>query len=234
MKKLWVIGLLLIQQVLPAQINDPNAQLREVASFTGINVSSAFNVYLSQATEDAVAVSAITEKDRDMITTEVKNGVLFIGLKKEWKWTKGNKKLRAYISFRTLNLLHVSGACDVFIQGTLKADALRIEQSGASDLKGRLEAEKLTIQLSGASDMTVTGTVNRLDLDVSGASDFKGYDLAAANCYVKASGASDVHITVNEELNAEVSGACDVKYKGECRTREIKTTGSSSVKRTGR
>ena len=48
-----------------------------------------------------------------------------------------------------------------YISGTLKADNLHIDQSGASDLKGKLEVNKLTVDLSGASDITVNGTAHQ-------------------------------------------------------------------------
>src|SRR5574343_562012 len=121
-----------------AQINDPNAQIRQASGYHGIHVSNAFNVYLSQSNEEAVAVSAASVKDRDMITVEVKDGILHIGLSNAWKWNNGNKKFRAYISFKQLDKLDISGACDVFINGVLKADVLRVQQSGASDLKGKM------------------------------------------------------------------------------------------------
>jgi Putative auto-transporter adhesin, head GIN domain len=211
------------------QMNDPNVQVREAKNYHGINVSSAFDVYLSQGTEEAVAVSAATLKDRDMIKVEVKDGILFIGLDRGWKWNTGNKKLKAYISFKEIDKLTVSGACDVFIKGVLKADALSINQSGASDIKGKVEVNKLNVDLSGASDITITGTATQVSVEASGASDFKGYELIADICDAKASGASDIRITVNKELSAHASGASDVKYKGAGVIRDIKSSGSSSV-----
>lgn len=211
------------------QINDPNAEVREAKNFHGISVSSAFDVYLSQGSDEGVAVSAANTKDREMITVEVKDGVLHIGLDKGWKWNGGNKKLKAYISFKQIDKLIVSGACDVFISGVLKADALSINQSGASDVKGKLEVGKLSVDLSGASDMTVTGTATQLSVEASGASDFKGFDLVTDICDARASGASDIRVTVNKELSAQASGASDVKYKGGGVIRDIKSSGSSSV-----
>ena len=232
MKKIFsTLAILVLSFTVQAQINDENAQLRTVSGYHGIHVSSAFNVYLSQSNEEAVAVSAASVKDRDMIMVEVKSGILYIGLSKAWKWSNGNKKLRAYISFKQLDELNISGACDVFINGVLKTDELRVQQSGASDLKGKMDVAKLYVDLSGASDMTITGTATRLYVEASGASDFKGFDLVAESCEAKASGASDIRITVNKELSAEASGASDVKYRGSCTIREVKSSGSASVSR---
>ncbi len=214
-----------------SQINDPNAVVKEAKGYHGISVSNAFDVYLNQSNEEAVAVSAASIKDRDMITVEVKDGILYIGLEKGWKWSGGNKKLKAYISFKQIDKLSVSGACDVYIKGVIKADVLSINQSGASDVKGKLEVNKLSVDLSGASDMTVTGTATQLSVEVSGASDFKGFDLVTDICDARASGASDIRITVNKELSAQASGASDVKYKGPGMIRDIKSSGSSSISR---
>jgi Putative auto-transporter adhesin, head GIN domain len=221
-----IVGAVLYAQ----QVNDPNAEVREAKNFHGINLSSAFDVYLSQSNDEAVAVSASETKYRERITVEVKDGILRIGYdNKGMSWNGGRKKLKAYISFKQIDKLTISGACDVFINGTLKADALTINQSGASDLKGKLEINKLSVDLSGASDMTVSGTAMQVDVEASGASDFRGFDLATDICNVSASGASDIKITVNKELSAHASGASDVRYKGNGVIRDIKSSGASSV-----
>ncbi len=211
------------------QVNDPNAEIREAKNFHGINVSNAFDVYLDQGGTEAVAVSAASVKDRDKIKVEVKNGILHISLDKGWKLNSGNRKLKAYISFKNIDQLTVSGACDVFINGMLKANALSINQSGASDLKGKVEVDKLSVDLSGASDITLSGTAVQLHVEASGASSFKGYELKSETCHASASGASDIKITVSKELSADASGASDIRYKGDGVIRDIRNSGSSSV-----
>ena len=212
-------------------VNDPNAEVRQAKGYNGINVSSSFDVYLSQSNEEAVAVSAADSKYRERIKVEVKDGILYISYNSESKmsWGSSNKKLKAYISFKQIDKLNVSGACDVYISGILKAENLSIHQSGASDIKGKLEVNKLTVNLSGASDITITGTTIQLSIEASGASDFKGFDLVSDICDARASGASDIKITVNKELSAHASGASDVRYKGNGVIRDIKSSGASSI-----
>lgn len=227
-----LIGILFITGLKAQKINDPNAEVRKVSSFHAINLSNAFDVFISQSNEEAVAVSAAEKKYQDDIITEVKNGVLFISYGGKGKlWSSGKKKLKAYISVKQIDAMTISGACDVFIAGTLKASDLSINQSGASDVKGRVEIGKLKIDLSGASDITITGTATQLNVEASGASDFKGFDLVTDICNAKASGASDIKITVNKELSAQATGASDVKYKGSGMIREMKSSGASSVRK---
>ena len=235
MKKMIVLlAGLFIGIISNAQISDPNVQVREAKDFHGIHVASAFDVYLTQGNEEKVAVSASQEKYLQYITVEMKNGELYVGWDhRKGKMGTGNKKLKAYISFKSINKLSAGGACNVDIIGSLKADNITINLSGASDLEGNLDANKVFIELSGASDAKLKGTVPQLKIEASGASSFKGYDLITDVCNANASGASDIKITVNKEISAEASGASDIHYKGSGTTRDVKASGASSVSKTG-
>lgn len=217
-------------------INDPNAEVRNVSGFRAIKVSSAIDLYISQSGSEAVAVSASEEKYRDRIKTEVENGVLKIWFDNggNWKmWNMGNKKMKAYVSVRELDRLTASGACDVIIDGVLKSNSLSINLSGASDLRGNIDASSLVMDQSGASDANVSGRASSLKIAISGASSFKGFDLQTENCQAKASGASDIRITVTKELNARASGASSIQYKGSGVIRDMHSSGASSVNKRG-
>jgi len=238
MKKVYKILLLvLLVSSVQAQktINDANAETRNLNGFHAIKISNAFEVYILQGNEDAVAVSATKPEYKERIKTSVENGVLIIRMdddKKFWKgWNNDKQKLKAYISVKKLDKLTVSGACNVFFEDGISADDLVINFSGASDLKGKVNAKNLDVNVSGASDITLSGNTASLKVDANGASVFKGFELVTNFCEVKASGASSVSITVNKELNATASGASDVKFKGEGLIRDIKTSGASSVTR---
>jgi hypothetical protein len=217
------------------QINDPNAEIREAKNFHAIKVSHAFDVYLSQSNEEAVAVSASDDEAKQHIKVVVDGGVLIISFdadSKFWKKWKGNKKLKAYVSFKSLDKIVISGACDVNFVNGIKSENLSVHLSGASDLKGKVEIDNLLdIDMDGASDVEINGSAAQLKANLSGACDFKGYDLVTDYCDVKASGASGVKITVNKELSASVSGASDINYKGNGLIRDLKSTGASSIKK---
>jgi len=217
-------------------INDPNAEVRNVSGFRAIKVSHGIDLYLSQSESEAVAVSASESKYRDRIKTSVENGVLKIWFDNDnnWKlWNTNNKKLKAYVSFRTLEKLVASGASDVYVDGVIRSGSLDINLSGASDFKGEVDANTLTVDQSGASDATVKGRASSLKVEVSGASDFTGFDLQTENCQARATGASEVKITVTKELNARASGASSIQYKGSGVIRELHTSGASSINKKG-
>jgi len=229
-----IAGLFFSMLSIGQRINDANAEIREAKNFHAIKLSNAFDVYITQSNEESVAVSASDVKYRNEIEVKVEGGVLIIGLKRSSltkKWNGSKMKLRAYISFKNIDKLDVSGACDVSIQGKIKEENLKIVLSGASDIKGEFDVQKMNIDLSGASDMTVTGLASNLSIEASGASSFKGYDFKTDYCDADISGASSIKITVNKELSARASGASDLRYQGDGLIRDIKTNGASSVSR---
>ncbi|MCU7550001.1 DUF2807 domain-containing protein [Chitinophagaceae bacterium LB-8] len=213
-------------------INDPNAEVRNVASFHGIHLSDAFDVILTQGNEERVVVSANDKKFVPYITTEVVNGILRIDVKNEkGSWMK-NRKLKAYISVKSLDELKAGGASDINIEGTLSVSKLKLSLSGASDLSGKLMVNgALDTDLSGASDLKIDGSAGEFNLDASGASNVKAYDFTVRTCNIKASGACNVRITVEKELSANLSGASNIYYKGAGMIKDIKTSGSSNISR---
>ena len=213
---------------------DPNASVRSLTGdFKAIKVSGGIDLYLSQSNEVAIAVSASEEKFKEGIKTEIENGTLKIW----YEWDKNgswkNRKLKAYVSFKTLEKLNASGACDVVVTGNIESSSLDMQLSGASDFKGAVKVSSLKINLSGASDVRISGTASTVDIESSGASDVKGFDLVTDVCNAKASGASDINITVNKEISAHASGASDIHFKGAALMKDIHSSGASSVSRRG-
>ncbi|HWK04406.1 MAG TPA: head GIN domain-containing protein [Puia sp.] len=215
-------------------IRDNNVQKRAITGFHAIRISNGIDLYLSQG-EEAVAVSAASVSDRDRIITEVENGVLQVHLpEEEMHWgSRGDRKLKAYISVKQLDALKASGGSDVYIETALRSDKLDLGLSGGSDLKGKMMVRELTIEQSGGSDIYLGGEVTRLSVHASGGSDFHGYELVAGDCRVEASGGSDIQITANKELSVTASGGSDVYYKGDAQVRDQHASGSSSITHKG-
>jgi hypothetical protein len=212
-------------------VNDANAEPRSVNSFHAIQVSNAFEVILSQDAQEAVAVSANNKEDVAGIKTSVENGVLKIWFDQKGWWPK-NRKLKAYIAIKNVDEIKAGGASNIKIDGSLSSSGLKLDFSGASDLKGKLNVNGvLDIHMSGASDVDINGSADEVKIDASGASDVKAFDFRTTNCSVDASGASSIKITVDKELSAKLSGASSVTYKGTAIIRDIKTSGASSISR---
>ena len=214
---------------------DPNAEMRTVnGAFNRIKISNGIDLYLSQSATPGIAVSASEQKFKERIKTVIENNVLKIFFEDDRAWKNNyNRKLKAYVSFKELEALDASGASDVIVAGSIQARTFKLNMSGSSDFKGDIKTSSLTIDLSGASDITITGNATTANIETSGASDVKGYGLITDVCNAKASGASDINITVNQSIDAHASGASSIFYKGNAVLKDKHTSGASSITRKG-
>lgn len=226
-------ALLILPALAQKKIVDPNVQLRDLnTSFHGISVSGGIDLYISSG-DEAVAVSAASTEVRDRIKTEVDGGILKIYLDGNGirNLFRGDHKLKAYVSYKTLRYLSASGGCDVFTEGVIKSDVLKLSLSGGCDFLGKLDVDKLDVHQSGGTDIKVSGRAVEVTIRASGGSDFVGNDFTAEVATISASGASDVSIAATRVLSASASGASDVRYKGDPEVRNMSASGGSSVKK---
>jgi hypothetical protein len=238
MKKLFLSLITLVTVAAFAQektiVADANAQQRTLTgSFTGINVSSGVDLYLTQGNEESVAVSASDEKYMERFKTVVENGILKIYFdNKGIDWaTNDKRKLKAYVSFKTLEKLHASGGADVKLQGSLDAADLDIKFTSGSAFNGKLKAKALTVEQNSGSSINISGSAEKIKVDVSSGAIFKSYDLSVDYCDAKASSGGSVRITINKELSAKANSGGGVKYKGDAVIKEINVNSGGSVKK---
>lgn len=214
-------------------INDPNAEKRTAKNFHAISVSHGIDLFLTQGNEEAVAVSAANKEDLAYLKVEVDNGILKIYYDRNqgtgWKnWS--NRKLKAYVSAKTLDRLTASGGSDVLIEKTWSGNKLELSISGGSDFTGKINASELNVKASGGSDAHISGSAGKVKLEASGGSDVDGYELVSDYCTVTSTGGSDVRITAHKEIQASASGGSDVHYKGNAVSTSSKSGGSSVKK----
>lgn len=214
-------------------INDANVEKRSVSGFHAIDVEDGIDLFITQGSEEALAVSANNLKYRDRIKTVVKNGVLRIYFDDEGFNFFRDRRLRAYVSVKSLDEINASGGSDVDIKQGFSGTKLRLSLSGGGDFYGKVTVTNLDVDLSGGSDAQISGTATTLYVEASGGSDFKGYELAADNAKVNVSGGSDAQVTVNKELTADASGGGDVMYRGNGTVRNVSASGGSSVTKRG-
>jgi len=202
-------------------------QERKVSAFDAIEVSGAFDVYLSLGSTQSVFV----ETDENLQPL-IRTGVFGRTLKIDNKEPIHNPKcMKVFITVTDLKRIEVSGAVDIHTQNQLTLTELAIEISGATDAVLDIAVQKLEISSSGGSNLKLSGMANRVDLDASGAVDIRAYELLTEIVAIDISGAGEVEINVTKELTASVSGAGTVRYKGNPAKVDSDVSGAGSIKK---
>jgi Putative auto-transporter adhesin, head GIN domain len=214
-------------------INDANAEARNVSSFHGIKVSHGIELVIKQGNAEAVAVSASEKQYRDRIKTEVVNGILKIYYENE-KWYKGwstnGKRLKAYVSFKQLDLVDGSSGSSTTIEGTMNAGDLKIDLSSGAGFSGSVQANRLTVDESSGATAHINGKAQSVSVETSSGAGFYGYDLISDKCDADASSGGSIEINVSKELSADASSGGDIRYRGNGVITKISTSSGGSVK----
>ncbi len=205
---------------------DPVKQDRSIQDFHALDVGGAFEVHLKQGSSESLVVEADADVV-DKIITEVKDGVLKIYTEKGCCRNSGDMSI--YLTFKELNSMEISGACDLENDGTLSFDKLKMEVSGASEIELKMSLDKLDLELSGASEIEFEGNCNDVYMDASGASEIDAEDFEVAKMIIDASGASEIKVFVTGELLIDGSGATSIRYKGSPKLTADKS-GATSIK----
>ena len=236
MKKLLLSFLLIAvtSTALLAQtvINDLNAEKRSVSGYHGIDVATGIELTLTEGNAEEVAVSAATTEFRDKIVSKVENGILKIYYESKTgsiNKTKENKYLKAYVSYKTLDLLHVTTGAKVKINGVLKSASLSMEANTGAIVEGEVNIASLKVNQNTGSKVTLSGKADKLDVDGDTGSKFKGDDMSTSNCNVTVSTGAFVSVSAEKELQAKASTGGSVKYKGSPTVKEIKRSTGGSV-----
>lgn len=215
-------------------IDDDNAEKRTVGSFHGIEVSTGIKLILTAGSVEEVAVSASETEYRDKIITNVVNGVLKIYY--ETRLGAINRKnqvknLKAYVSYKTLDLLNANTGAEVEISNVLATPLLELKANTGGLVKGEVNTITLKVTQSTGSKITLSGKADKLEVEGGTGSKFIGEDMSTNTCDITVGTGAGVYITVEKEMNVKANTGGYVKYKGAAGIRDIKTNTGGSVSR---
>lgn len=204
---------------------------QQLSGFTSIQVSSGVDIYLTQGNTESVEIEAKEEVFRHLITEVDKDNTLIIKLDNNMK-----RKLlktgpvKAYVSFRDLNAIQLSGGSDLYGEGKMEFNNLNLSASGGSDARIILQANELTARCSGGSDLYLEGSVAYFEGRASGGADIKAKDLVSEIADIFVSGGSDAQVNVKRELTASASGGSDITYYGNPEKVNSSKSGGSDIR----
>jgi len=215
-------------------IDDPNAKPRTLnQSFTAISVSDGISLYLTAGTEESLAISCSDEKYEARFKTVVEGAVLKLYYDNDPIGYHDNsrRKLRAYVSFKTLEKLTASGGANVKLPLAINVGNFDMKFSSGAVFEGEINGKEFTVDQSSGAIVTMAGTAEKIKIETSSGAVFKGYDFKTDFCDAKASSGGEVRISVEKELSAKASSGGGVHYKGAAVIKDVSISSGGSVKK---
>jgi len=187
---------------------------KTISGYTGLDVSDPFMVYVTFSdAEEKIQIEANANLQQ-YITCEKQNDRLVISIDDNVDISGGNTVLKVYITTKQLDAFYGTGASSFQLQNELSGNNLLIELTGASFFTGTVDVNQLNSELTGASGLSLAGNSNSFNIDATGASNMTNYDFVTNYFTADLEGASNVYLTIQQELDVTATGASNVYCKG--------------------
>lgn len=240
MKKLVILSFILLAST---QINaqwwgksvkgngNVTEQKREVGSYDGIVVSGSFDVKLYAGNEGSIKVEAESNL-LEYIETTVKNGKLYIGVKKNKNInTSWNKGMRVTVPFENIDFVKLTGSGEIVSRDTIEANNFEVALSGSGDIALEVDANDTSSIVSGSGEITLKGSSKTHKTTLTGSGDIYAGNYIARSVDAKVTGSGDIRVYCKDNLKARVTGSGDIEYVGDPERQDTKVTGSGDISR---
>jgi hypothetical protein len=178
---------------------------RSIASFDSIDANYVGSIQVRSQGQDSLEISG-DDNIIPLITTEVKNGTLYI------RPTKGynpQQKLQIIISTPDLKKFVFDG----------------VGKANLSNVKN----DRLEIVVNGVGDFSASGETKEADITLSGVGSLDAKNLHTVNAKVNSTGVGNVDIYVTGQLDAQASGVGKINYYGSPKIVNRQTEGIGKI-----
>ena len=207
-------------------------EVRAVAPFNEIKVSTGINLYLKQGDENQISVET-DKRFMNNVITEVKGDILHIYYtdRNPIIKIKINATINVYVTAVWLELIEISSGADLYCQQQLKLDKLTVRSSSGSDARIDVECRELALYASSGSDIKAKGSAIKLKASASGGSDINTRELEAVYGVLNASSGADIISLVTGEIEVSASSGADITYYGNPIPKVIRQSGGGDVRK---
>lgn len=213
---------------------EPSSELRELSEFRSIVLDDRIDLELHQDT--TAPPSLLVEAGSNLlerITTEVRNGELYIGSDLKCNWVRKLDRPKVRLTFPQVERITYRGVGDITATTPIHGRTFRLEQwDGHGTVRLQLHVDTAWIGLhTGVGDAHVSGSVGQLSLYTLNFGHIDAASLAAREVLVNNSGSGDIRCRVSDALFVQVRNVGDVYYAGDPPTVDALFVGSGRLLR---
>ena len=200
---------------------------RELAPFTSVEVTAAFEVAITIGPKQAVTLG-VDDNLLPIVETVVQDGRLVVRFATNTSITTTTPQ-KITIVVPKLDAIVASGATTV--NAMVEATAtMTLEASGASSITvNGLAADVVDVKASGAAKVHLDGKGKRLTLHATGASKVFAPDIPFESATVDLSGTSRGELKATGSIDGSLSGASVLTVQGNPAKRSVQTSGAAGV-----
>ena len=201
-------------------------ETRDLSEFTGVQISSGIDVYLSQGDQFEVVVEA-DENLQEVIVTRIEGRMLVV--KTDRVNIRRAESKKVHVTLPELTDLRISSAGDCVGQTPFQCNDLQISISSAGDLTLELDADRLFLDISSSGDASLSGSTGVFEVSLSSAGDLDAFDLVAERAEVDVSSAGDARVHATEEISMNASSAGSIYYRGGAKVVHSRSSSAGSI-----
>ena len=204
-------------------------QERFVQDYTGIEVSTAFDVDVTySATEESIIIEA-NENLHEFIEVEKVNNILRIKIRDNIN-ISGSATLRAHVITKNyLSSFYAAEASHITLINPQELPDITVRLSSASLFSGAIIANSITAFIEEASNADFQGSADRFTLNAYGASLIGTYDMIIENADIHLAFASSASLTINGTIDLTASEGSLLLYKGTAQENNINLSEGSQI-----
>jgi len=200
---------------------------RKVGNFNALEIEGVFNVTITQGSETGITIEA-DKALLEHIITQVEGNTLVLKMEDDTDFGDIDP-IKIKVQVADLNRLKTSGVGMVKSQDILKLDqfSMNCEGVGAIDLK--LSANNLIVKSETVGAITLAGKVKDADITHNGVGVLQAFELLTQNLKLSSNGVGAAEVHASETIDIKASGIGSVQYKGNPKSKNIKSEGIGKV-----
>jgi uncharacterized protein YpmB len=203
-------------------------QQKDFSGFSAIDVSSGFEVEISQSSFYSISVTA-DDNIIEYIQISKTDNTLKVRLQAGISYQ--SITLQIEIEMPELNNIELSGGSQGTINDFASSNVFSIDLSGGSQIEGSFTTtENVNFELYGGSQLdNFVGEANDTIIELSQGSQLDLSEFVVNNSNVNLNGGSQATINLNGRLDANLIGGSTLEYIGEPTMGDIEVSGGSTV-----
>ena len=189
-------------------------ETRELETFSGIELKSSANIYVTQGDKQEVRVEA-EDNLIGKITTVIKNNSLVVDADDNIRFTK---PVTIYLTVKDLCLVELTGSGNIVTRSQFQCEFMNLKLSGSGDIRVMVDSKSLKANLSGSGNIRISGSGN-----------IDARELNSFRSAVAISGSGTSTVDVKNDLNVTITGSGNVFYVEEPGKISSKIIGSGEI-----